>query len=195
MMDSKSIGSDTVPVRVRPPAPRRSKLCIACSDFLQKSERAHVAAPPFRKKSRSAHLLGCKRPRNGSLSLPTFCGFVPCGAGDSFCLTLTHRHSFRRSFFPNHNRCAGSRFGWVTSLKAAASIVPRCYKNPECDRIRDFFPSLLFDLGIRDFGKVRGNSEEGSYEGDDLFIFFQRLFHRLLTNRSKPSVVCSDFFM
>ena len=25
---------------------RRSKLCIACSDFLQKSERAHVAAPP-----------------------------------------------------------------------------------------------------------------------------------------------------
>ena len=28
----------------------------------------------FRKKSRSARLLGCKRPRNGSLSLPTFCG-------------------------------------------------------------------------------------------------------------------------
>ena len=28
----------------------RSKLCIACSDFLQKSERAHAAAPPFRKK-------------------------------------------------------------------------------------------------------------------------------------------------
>ena len=27
--------------------PRRSKLYIACSDFLQKSERAHAAAPPF----------------------------------------------------------------------------------------------------------------------------------------------------
>ena len=64
--------SDAVPPR----APRRSKLCIACSDFfVQKSERAHAAAPPFRKKSRSAHLLGCKRPRNGLLSLPTFCGF------------------------------------------------------------------------------------------------------------------------
>ena len=27
----------------------------------------------FRKKSRSAHLFGCKRPYDGSLSLPTFC--------------------------------------------------------------------------------------------------------------------------
>ena len=40
----------------------------------QKSSRAHSAAPPFRKKSRSARLLGCKRPRCGSLSLTTFCG-------------------------------------------------------------------------------------------------------------------------
>ena len=29
----------------------------------------------FRKKSHSARLLGCKRPRNDSLSLPTFCDF------------------------------------------------------------------------------------------------------------------------
>ena len=42
--------------------------------FFQKSERAHAAAPPFRKRSRSARLLGCKRPRDGSQSLPTFCG-------------------------------------------------------------------------------------------------------------------------
>ncbi len=32
--------------------------------------------PPFRKKSRFARLLSCKRPRGGSLSLPTFCGYV-----------------------------------------------------------------------------------------------------------------------
>ena len=38
--DSKSVGSDTVWVQVPLPAPRRSKLYIACSDFL-KSERAH----------------------------------------------------------------------------------------------------------------------------------------------------------
>ena len=45
--DSKSAGGDSVWVRVPPPAPRRSKLYIACSDFFQESERAHAAAPPF----------------------------------------------------------------------------------------------------------------------------------------------------
>lgn len=64
-----------VRVQVPPRAPSRSKLWIACSDLFYMSERAHAAAPPFRKKSRSAHLLGCKRPRNGSLSLPTFCEY------------------------------------------------------------------------------------------------------------------------
>ena len=35
-------------VRVPLSPPRRSKLCIACSDFfIKKSERAHAAAPPF----------------------------------------------------------------------------------------------------------------------------------------------------
>ena len=34
-------------VRIPPAAPRRSKRHIACSDFFQKSERAHSAAPPF----------------------------------------------------------------------------------------------------------------------------------------------------
>ena len=47
VVDSKSTAGDSVPVRVRSPAPRRSKLCIACSDFFQKSERAHAAAPPL----------------------------------------------------------------------------------------------------------------------------------------------------
>ena len=39
------LGNATSPVS--PLAPRRSKLCIACSDFFQKSERAYAAAPPF----------------------------------------------------------------------------------------------------------------------------------------------------
>ena len=59
------------------PLTHRSKLYIACSAFLQKSELTHAAAPPFRKKSRSARLLGCKRPRCGSLSLTTFCAHPP----------------------------------------------------------------------------------------------------------------------
>ena len=38
-------------VRISSGSPRRSKRYIACSDFLQKSERAHSAAPPFQIKS------------------------------------------------------------------------------------------------------------------------------------------------
>ena len=38
-----------------------------------KSPLTHFAASPLRKRSRSVRLLGCKRPRDGSLSLPTFC--------------------------------------------------------------------------------------------------------------------------
>jgi len=34
----------------------------------------------FRKKARSAHLFGCKRPHDGSLSLPPFCDSAPHGA-------------------------------------------------------------------------------------------------------------------
>ena len=34
-------------VRIQSLGPRRSKLYIACSDFFQKAERAHAAAPPF----------------------------------------------------------------------------------------------------------------------------------------------------
>ena len=34
-------------VRIPPAAPRRSKLCIACSDLFYKSDCAHAAAPPF----------------------------------------------------------------------------------------------------------------------------------------------------
>ncbi len=37
--------------------------------FYEKSSLTHSVAPPFHKRSRSARLLGCKRPRNGSLSL------------------------------------------------------------------------------------------------------------------------------
>ena len=45
--DLKSLAGNCVPVRVRSPAPRRSKLYIACSDLFYKSERTHAAAPPF----------------------------------------------------------------------------------------------------------------------------------------------------
>ena len=54
-------------------APRRSKVRFAPIFFFKEN---HPPAPLlllFRKKSRSRRLFGCKRPHNGSLSLPTFC--------------------------------------------------------------------------------------------------------------------------
>ena len=43
-------------VRIQPAQPRRSKLCIACSDLFYKSERAHAAAPPFQLRPAIAEL-------------------------------------------------------------------------------------------------------------------------------------------
>ena len=58
----------------------------------QKPERAHAAAPPFPKRFRSVRLLACKRARDGSLSLPTFCGAGPGrpmqGMGLSLCIWM-----------------------------------------------------------------------------------------------------------
>ena len=75
----------------------------------------------FRKRSRSARLLGCKRSRDGSLSLPPFCGCA-CGAKISKLFTLpTSRRTFWFAvflckntaslyrlplLFPKRSRCA-----------------------------------------------------------------------------------------
>lgn len=59
-----------------PAPPRRRKLHIACGDFFIKVTGALIPLRLlFRKKSRSAHLFGPKRPHDGSPSLPTFCEF------------------------------------------------------------------------------------------------------------------------
>ena len=50
-LDSGSSEGNFMQVQVLLSAPRRSKLHIACSDFLlKKSQRAHAAAPPFPQK-------------------------------------------------------------------------------------------------------------------------------------------------
>ena len=52
-------------VRIHPPPPRRSKLCIACSDLFYNSEYAHAAAPPFQLRPTSlGSQLAC-RPAGG----------------------------------------------------------------------------------------------------------------------------------
>ena len=65
------------------PRCRYHQVLVGATRWRFKSSRAHYVAASldgllfFRKKSRSAHLLGCKRPREGSLSLPPFCGCAP----------------------------------------------------------------------------------------------------------------------
>ena len=55
-----------VRVQVPPRAPRRSKLCIACSDLFYKSERTHAAASPFQTANASLVCGLMKRgPRSG----------------------------------------------------------------------------------------------------------------------------------
>ena len=52
--------------------------------FCLRQKRSHPPAPLlllFRKRARSARLFGCKRPHDGSRSLPPFCG---CGATPRF---------------------------------------------------------------------------------------------------------------
>ena len=74
--DSKSAGSDTVPVRLRPAAPRRSKVRFAPFFYAEK----HPPAPLlllFRKKSRLFRLCPCKRGHNGAAALSTFFGYAP----------------------------------------------------------------------------------------------------------------------
>ena len=96
VVDSKSTASDGVPVRVRSPAPRRSKLYIACSDLFYKSERAHAAAPPHQIEpaalgfdlvlsadlTPAASVLLRQETSNGSqaLDIAGFAGFSLCSA-------------------------------------------------------------------------------------------------------------------
>ena len=61
--------------------------------FCKNKPSARSLAPPFRKKSRSAHLFGCKRPHDGFGSLPTFCG--DAGRLHLFRSTLPRRSKVR----------------------------------------------------------------------------------------------------
>ena len=99
------------------PLTHGSKLYIACSAFLQKSELTHAAAPPFRKKSRSARLLGCKRPRCGSLSLTTFCAHPPNNSHPTL-FSLSVKQSWL--CFPIKTRYCEK--GWIPLLGAKHAL-------------------------------------------------------------------------
>ena len=63
--------STTIQWRQQATALQRRRLLRIARNSLWLS-LTHYATPPFPQKSRSARLFGCKRPLDGSLSLPTF---------------------------------------------------------------------------------------------------------------------------
>ena len=147
--DSKSAGGDSVWVRVPPPAPRRSKLYIACSDLFYKSERTHAAAPPFQIEPAA---LGFDLGFFLSFAVSFLCrrrhyvGVIFCIAcSDLFYIHIRDRLC-RCSSFPNRTRCAGLRFGFFLSF--AVSIL--CRRRHYVGVIFCIACSDLFYIHIRD---------------------------------------------
>ena len=100
---SRSVGKAHTGYRNRTPAPRRSKLCIACSDFFQKSERTHAVAPPFQPRPACAGLASDNE--NGS---------------DLNCLTAPNKYN------PNHIFRIGNGFGlFVYTREPLAQLLSR----------------------------------------------------------------------
>ena len=107
VVDSKSTAGDSVPVRVRSPAPARRKLCIACDEFFC-FQKTHRALTPL--------LLASK-----SNPLTLGFDFGKTGASGSVCLFVNAAqagaHSFRCSSFSSRKRFAGLRLDGMRALE------------------------------------------------------------------------------
>ena len=93
--------------------------------FMQKSERTHAAVSPLRKKSRSAHLLGCKRPRDGYPSLHLFAVANPhhhIMSDISFVICWQNALALASAFFNEIHP-----YGWV-KYRFAAWNTPTTYE-------------------------------------------------------------------
>ena len=88
--------------KIQPAQPRRSELrCVQNARLIAGHFSFASLLLLFRKRSRSAYLLGCKRPRDGSLSLPTFCGLTAAiiESERAFCLALVFQSWIRTAPF------------------------------------------------------------------------------------------------
>ena len=81
--------------------------------FLQKSERTHAAAPPFRKKSCRLRLCPCECGHDASAALPTFCGMLD----GSNLRTKNIRNSFYLTFTRRSKVCFAPIYFFVCGIK------------------------------------------------------------------------------
>ena len=86
---SKSVGGDIVSVRVRLPAPRRSKLYIACSDFFSKVRARSCRCSSF--PNHKPLTLGCDLVSGASLEAA---GIIPLRCSSSSQATCRLRRAF-----------------------------------------------------------------------------------------------------
>ena len=121
--------------------------------FFQKSERAHAAAPPFRKRSRSRRLFACKRAHDGFGSLPTFFGR---NAPRGMLFVSKHRRPLRRQF-------AGSDFFIKKSLLTHSVAAPFRIEPASLGFDSVFFLKRKMSIILlRLFSKVRARSRRCS---------------------------------
>ena len=132
-------------VRVRPPspAPCRSKLYIACSDFFIKVRARSCRCSSFPNRSRFAGLRFGFGRRPGNNGIYTVAMLYVVADGIPFTTTfsfseqtssLTHSAAFP---FQPRSALLDSRLVLGEDMEATASIVLQCYKHPECASVRD----------------------------------------------------------
>ena len=127
MADAPDLGSGVpdVQVQVLLPAPRRSKLCIACSDFFSKvrarSRRLWLAANLFRAKRAAGDVF-----RSGAAQAA-----AEAVRGQRLFYQKVTSHAFCRSSFPNRTRFAGLRFGFLFETQNVYYPAPTFFQKSE----------------------------------------------------------------
>ena len=111
--------------------------------LLKKPSLTHAVVPPFRNRSRSSRLFGCKRPHDGSLSLPIF---ADSRTGASPVPTVVRNYRF--AFLRLAKDCKGSNpLLKITQRKTRHS---KRYTLFSWRRARDSNPRNRFG-GLHDF--------------------------------------------
>ena len=117
---------------------------FATAFLLKNPSLTHAVVPPFRNRSRSSRLFGCKRPHDGSLSLPTFAD-SRTGASPVPTVVRNYRLTFLRlakdckGLNPINNLQKNNgtvfttlyRYFWQRTLTLIETILRRCNSRSE----------------------------------------------------------------